>query len=73
MRVSGQEVFVPGGKSLIGWSERDNQIHEWNLFSGEEEQAWQAPLAFNSFTLSPDGRESVAFGWEGGVCAPQSH
>ncbi len=64
-KASGLVQFLPGGQKLITWSGRDNLLHEWNLFSGAEEQTWQAPLAFDSVAVSPDGRQCIALGWEG--------
>ncbi|MBL9170803.1 MAG: protein kinase [Verrucomicrobiales bacterium] len=64
-RASGQEAFVPGGQKLVTWSAHNNLMHQWDLTSGVDEQSWQAPLAANSFALSPDGRQCLAFGWEG--------
>jgi eukaryotic-like serine/threonine-protein kinase len=64
-RVSGQDMFLPGGQKLITWSEHNNRLHEWNLLTGVEEQSWQAPLSYNSMAVSPDGRQCLAFGFEG--------
>jgi WD40 repeat protein len=30
-----------------------------------EEQSWPAPPAGNAFAVSPDGRQCIAYGWEG--------
>lgn len=61
------EEFLPDGKSLIAWSERDNLLHEWELTTGLERQSWQAPEAFSAIGLSPDGRQCVSVGREGNV------
>lgn len=57
--------FLPGGQKLITWTERENLLHEWDLLTGVEKQSWQAPLAFNTVALSPDGRQCVGCGREG--------
>ena len=64
-RTSGPEMFVPGGRKLITWSAHDGLLHLWDLPSGVEEQSWLAPASGNSFALSPDGRQCVAYGWGG--------
>ena len=61
------QILVPDGKRLITWSEHDNLLHEWDLTTGLERQSWRAPEAYNGVELSPDGRQCVSFGREGGV------
>ena len=67
-RDIGPGMFVPGGRKLITWS-RTTVCSTYGIFpSGVEEQSWLAPASGNSFALSPDGRQCVAYGWEGTSC-----
>lgn len=59
--------FLPARNKVVTLSWQDEQLHEWDLESGEETQVWTAApgVSFDSCGASPDGRFQVTVGYGG--------
>jgi WD40 repeat protein len=60
-------VFFGKGTRLLTLSLGDFMIHDWDLSSGAESQAWQAPADIIHYAVSPDERYCLIMGYAGDI------
>jgi WD40 repeat protein len=61
-------AFSPDGKRLLSaGGQRPGEVRLWDVVTGREECAWQAPFGIGAMALSPDGKRLALGGADGTV------
>src|SRR5438309_2077505 len=58
-------AFTPDGRRLI--SAEHEEVHVWNVATGEQERTWRLPVEIRRIALSPDGKTVAAAHWGAGT------